>query len=150
MRIEDEIKQSKFKDPQIKAMLNIVFTANWWNAKTAAVMKPFGISPQQYNILRILRGSHPTKLSVLSIKERMLDKTPNTTRLVDKLLAKDLVGRKRCENDRRVVYISITEAGLQLLKEIDENVKEMDAKSSMDLTDEEAETLSRLLDKMRK
>lgn len=149
MKIEDEIKQKEFKTPYIKAILNVVFTANWWNAQSVDSLKPYGISPQQYNILRILRGSHPNKLPVLSIKERMLDRTPNTTRLVDKLLSKGYVFRERCAEDRRVVYIGITEEGLDFMEVLDKDWDSREMFSEINLSDEEANQLSDLLDKLR-
>ncbi|GAA4834483.1 MarR family winged helix-turn-helix transcriptional regulator [Algivirga pacifica] len=149
MKIGEEIKQGKFMSPQFKAIINTLFTANWWSSQVAALLKPYGLSEQQYNILRILRGSYPEHLSVQSVKERMLDKTPNTTRLVDKLLVKNLVERQRCENDRRVVYINITEEGLTFMEEMDEVMKTQQIHEKINLTEEEAHLLSDLLDKLR-
>ena len=136
---------SKFKNNKIKALINIKYTANWINSHENEFFRPYGISPQQYNILRILRGAEkPIKVQV--IKERMIDRAPNATRLMDKLCEKKLIERIRCNDDRRVVFISISEEGLKLLKVIDSN-------SNLDflenLTEAEATTLSSLLDKMR-
>lgn len=137
--------QSKFANAKVKALLNIIYTANWINSIQNEFFKPFGISPQQYNILRILRGSKKP-LKVQTIKERMLERAPNATRLMDKLCAKELIRRLPCPTDRRVVFIEITTNGLGLLKTIDKDFKE----DLLDnLTLEEAEKLSDLLDKIR-
>ena len=136
---------SKFKNNKIKALINIKYTANWINSHENEFFRPYGISPQQYNILRILRGAEkPIKVQV--IKERMIDRAPNATRLMDKLCDKKLIDRIRCNDDRRVVFISISEDGLELLKVIDVNSK-LDFLEN--LTELEATTLSSLLDKMR-
>lgn len=136
---------SKFASAKVKALLNIIYTANWISSIQNEFFKPFGISPQQFNILRILRGAGEP-LKVQTIKERMLERAPNATRLMDKLCDKGLINRLPCPGDRRVVHIEITNAGLSLLKDIDANHKN----DLLDnLSDEEAEVLSNLLDKIR-
>lgn len=142
--ISKDIK-SKFKTHKIKALINIKFTSNWLNSKENEFFKPYGISPQQYNILRILRGAKQ-KIKVQIVKDRMIERAPNATRLMDKLCDKNLIERERCEHDRRVVYVNITNQGLELLSTIDEN----NNLSFLDkLTDAEAAMLSDLLDKIR-
>jgi len=136
---------STFKNNKIKALINIKFTANWINSHENEFFRPYGISPQQFNILRILRGAEEA-IKVQTIKDRMIDRAPNATRLMDKLCDKNLIDRIRCEDDRRVVYISISENGLKLLQQIDNNAK-LDFLEN--LTEEEATTLSGLLDKIR-
>ncbi len=136
---------STFKSQKIKALLNIKYTSNWISSKENEFFRPYGISPQQFNILRILRGAKKS-ITVQTIKDRMIERAPNATRLMDKLCEKDLIERVRCNNDRRVVYITITEKGLSLLSDIDTNFK-FDFLEN--LTDEEAITLSDLLDKIR-
>lgn len=136
---------STFKNDKIKALINIKYTANWINSHENEFFRPYGISPQQYNILRILRGAEEA-IKVQTIKDRMIDRAPNATRLMDKLCDKKLIDRVRCDHDRRVVYISIAKDGLKLLKEIDNNIK-LDFLEN--LTEEEATTLSGLLDKIR-
>ncbi|QDO94738.1 MarR family transcriptional regulator [Formosa sediminum] len=136
---------STFPNNKVKAMLNIIYTANWINSYQNTFFKPFKISSQQYNILRILKGAGKP-LKVQTIKERMVERSPNVTRLMDKLFAKNLISRIPCPTDRRVVYIEITTQGLDLLDEI--------AKTKMgdifkNLTEEEAAQLSDLLDKLR-
>ena len=136
---------SKFVSNKVKALINIKYTSNWLNSKENEFFKPFGISPQQYNILRILRGAK-SKIKVQIVKDRMIERAPNATRLMDKLCDKDLIERERCEHDRRVVYVKITKHGLQLLSTIDDD---KNLTFLENLTDEEANTLSNLLDKMR-
>ena len=136
---------SRFKSDKVKALINIKYTANWLNSKENEFFKPYGISPQQFNILRILRGAKD-KVKVQVVKERMIERAPNATRLMDKLCDKTLISRERCDHDRRVVYVRITNQGLELLKTIDEN-KTLSFLEN--LTNEEAQTLSDLLDKIR-
>ena len=142
--ISKDIK-SKFPNNKVKALINIKFTANWLSSKENDFFKPYGISPQQYNILRILRGSgEPTKVQV--IKDRMIERAPNATRLMDKLCDKKLIERVRCEHDRRVVYITISKQGLELLSTIDNSIN---IDFIENLSEEEALQLSNLLDKIR-
>lgn len=136
---------SKFANDKVKAMLNIMYTANWIQSNQNSFFKPFGISPQQYNILRILRGAAEA-ISVQTIKDRMLERSPNATRLMDKLCDKKLIERVTCEGDRRVVHIKITRQGLELLTEID-IAKRKDQLANLTL--KEARILSDLLDKIR-
>jgi len=142
--ISKDIKSS-FKSNKVKALINIKYTSNWLNSKENDFFKPYGISPQQYNILRILRGAKE-RVKVQIVKDRMIERAPNATRLMDKLCDKKLIERERCEHDRRVVYVKITNQGLELLKMIDEN---KNLSFLENLTEEEAITLSNLLDKIR-
>lgn len=137
--------QSKFENYRIKAMLNIIYTANWINSCQNEFFKDYSISPQQYNILRILNGAK-VPLKVQEIKERMLERSPNATRLMDKLCAKNFIQRLTSESDRRVVKISITDKGKAVLKSIPKNFNQELLKN---LSEAEAEQLSNLLDKMR-
>ena len=109
--------KSKFENNRVKALLNIIYTANWINSCQNEFFKDFGISPQQYNILRILKGAGEP-LKVQTIKDRMLERSPNATRLMDKLCAKNYIERLPSEHDRRVVKIVITKEGIDLLKSI--------------------------------
>ncbi|MGV3638500.1 MAG: MarR family winged helix-turn-helix transcriptional regulator [Flavobacteriales bacterium] len=146
-RIDEELK-SRFESEQHKALLNVMFTAGWFRNRQVELFKPFGISPQQYNILRILRGAKD-RVNMHCVKERMIDRAPNATRLTDKLIAKGLVERERCEEDRRVVYVRISPKGLQMLEEIDQRTKALDQHRLSRLTAEEAATLNKLLDAWR-
>ncbi len=137
--------KSKFPNNKVKAMLNVIYTANWITSHQNEFFKPFGISPQQYNILRILNGAG-TELKVQVIKERMIERAPNATRMMDKLCSKELIKRHNCENDRRVVYVEITKKGVRLL----EAIKLKDGDKLLDrLSEVEASQLSDLLDKIR-
>lgn len=136
---------SKFANNKVKATLNILFTANWISSQQNAFFKPFGVSPQQFNILRILRGAGKP-LKVQTVKERMVERSPNITRLMDKLCAKNLINRTHCPTDRRVVHVAINQNGLDLLTEISQH---MNRDLLKNLTEAEAEQLSDLLDKIR-
>jgi len=136
---------SMFPSSRVKALINIKYTANWLSNKEVAFFKPYGISPQQFNILRILRGAGEA-IKVQLVKERMIERSPNATRLMDKLCDKNLINRIRCEHDRRVVFVEVTEEGLKLLTVID---KEGKLAFMNNLTEEEAIVLSDLLDKIR-
>lgn len=148
MKIEEEIKQKKFKSEYQKMFINLVYTANWMNTQQMRMFKEFDLSVQQYNILRILRGQVPNAVNLGLIQERMLDKNSNASRLIEKLKTKKLVERKESKIDRRQVDIMITEKGLDLLKKMEGRVDEAEA-SYANLTKQEAETLSDLLDKLR-
>lgn len=137
--------QSSFPSERIKTFINLKYTANWINNQEVILFKPYGISPQQYNILRILRGAGEA-LKAQTIKERMVERAPNATRLMDKLCDKNLVERYRCNDDRRVVYITITDKGLDLLKTIGDQ-KKIDFLEKLD--DAEVTQLNMLLDKIR-
>ena len=119
MKIEDTI-QSKFTSPQRKAIVNIRFTSNFLGNFQSHFMSKFDLTMPQFNILRILRGAKG-EINVNTVKERMIEKSPNTTRLMDKLIDKGFIIRSRCKEDRRVVFIKITENGLKLLSEIDKS-----------------------------
>jgi DNA-binding MarR family transcriptional regulator len=148
MRIEDEIKQTTFSSEQHKAYINLAFTAGWLGQQQTAAFRPYGLTPPQFNILRILRGQHPLPATVALLIDRMLDKTSNASRIVDKLEEKQLVTRKVCPANRRAVDIRITDAGLALLQRIEDE----DALASIhlaNLNDDELRQLNTLLDKIR-
>ncbi|TPV32533.1 MarR family transcriptional regulator [Paucihalobacter ruber] len=136
---------STFKNEKQKALINILYTANWINSFQNEFFKSFGISPQQYNILKILNGANQP-LKVQTIKDRMIERSPNATRLMDKLCAKNLIERIPCEDDRRVVHIEITANGKQLLESISSEFYETLVEK---LTATEAQQLNHILDKMR-
>jgi DNA-binding MarR family transcriptional regulator len=147
MKIEEEIKQYKFSSPYQKALINLTLTANWLFNKQQEFFKPFGITSQQFNILRILKGQFPGSISAIEIKRRMLDKNSDVSRLLDRLLKKQLVDKKISPTDKRASEISISQKGLELLKEIDPYQRKLDG--VLALSQEEAEHLSDLLDKCR-
>ncbi|WP_394991331.1 MarR family winged helix-turn-helix transcriptional regulator [Emticicia sp.] len=149
MSIEKDIKQQKpFKSPYQKLVVNIIYTSNWMNFEQQGLLKPYDLSSQQYNVLRILRGQYPNPITVNGIIERMLDKMSNASRLVDKLLLKGFVSR--CDNaeDRRACDIRITEKGKEVLGMIDSHQSEWE-QAMKKITEVEAESLSCLLDKLR-
>lgn len=149
MEIEKEIKQPVFKDNYQKMILNVLFTAGWLENIHSAKLKPFGITHQQYNILRILRGQYPNPASVNLLIDRMLDKMSNASRLVEKLRIKGLVSRSECPVDRRQVDVLISDKGLALLKELDALFGPESFPYFGNLTEQEAGEISRLLDKFR-
>ena len=148
MKLEDEIKQKSFRSPYHRMMVNVMFTGNYLHKRIMSLLRPFGISPQQHNVLTILRGQHPVPCSLGDIQERMLDRMSNATRLVDKLLEKGLVDRGQCEANRRKIDITITAVGLALLTRVDENFPLLEHWFPA-LTPAEATTVGLLLDKVR-
>ena len=135
MKLEEEIGQKKFKSDIQKMLINIMYTSNWLQYKFSEILKKYEITIQQFNILRILRGQHPSPARMQLLQERMLDKMSNASRLVERLRKKNLVSRNICKNDRRAVDVKITELGLALLQELDsmelewqKRFKKMDAK----------------------
>lgn len=149
MKLEEEIKQSKFKDEYHKLGVNIIYSASWMSGLNLQVLKNFNISVQQFNILRILKGRHPEPATVKLLTERMIDKMSNASRLVEKLKQKGFVERTSCPNDRRQVDIAITEEGVKIVNQSSILLeKEMENKLSV-LTKKEAKQLNDLLDKMR-
>lgn len=148
MKFEDEIKQQAFGSDAQKALLNIIFTANMIQTKMAELFKPFGITPQQYNVLRILRGRHPKSANPKEIKEVMLDKNPDLTRLCDRMSMNGWITRHLDEGNRRKMNIAISAKGLKLLKTLDPVIEEYNSRFDH-LNAEEARQLSELLDKFR-
>ena len=149
MSISEELKQSSFKNEETKAVINLIFTGNFIIQKQQELLKPFGISMQQFNVLRILKGQKGKPITVLSITERMLDKMSNASRLVDKLFAKKLVSRVQCEKDRRAVDVFILPAGLALLERIDICQNEFGEQINQ-IGEEKLKQLNELLDQFRK
>ncbi len=149
MRIEDAIQQKKFVNELQKVHINVLFTATFLSQQSSTLLKPFNISWQQFNILRILRGMNPEPATVKLLTERMIDKMSNASRLVEKLKNKGLVERIACEEDRRRVNISITAKGLEVLKEASKCMEERFHTAYSGINEEEAKQLNELLDKMR-
>jgi DNA-binding MarR family transcriptional regulator len=147
MDIGQELKSSFSSEIQ-KAHVNILFSAAWLRSRLLRLTKSFGLTPEQYNVLRILRGSYPNSLCVKNITGRMIDRNSNTTRIIDKLERKNLAKRVPSKMDRRELEIYITEEGLTLLTAIDNQFTVHDPNGS-GLSDKEAALLSNLLDKMR-
>ena len=137
--------QSSFPSDRIKALVNLKYTANWLNKISDKIFSEFGISAQQYNILRILRGAGEA-INVKTVKERMIEVSPNSTRLTDKLVEKKLIFRERCNSDKRNIFIEITKEGLELVERIKLDDSRLQLKV---LSEKELEELNRILDKIR-
>lgn len=150
MSIETDIKQTTpFRTPYHRALVNLMYTSNWVADNQARLLKPYDLTLQQFNVLRILRGQYPNPVKVSDITERMLDKMSNASRLVDKLVLKKLAKRTECPSDRRAVDVVITEKGLILLSQLDQIQAEWDTQLQTKITEAEAIQLSRLLDRLR-
>jgi DNA-binding MarR family transcriptional regulator len=148
MTLEEDLKQERFTNEYEKMVVNILFTGSWLANLNAARLKPFGVTPEQYNVLRILRGSHPKPLMLADITCRMIDRSSNATRLVEKLRQKGFAKREICENNRRQVDISITVAGLEMLAKVDEG-RDQWLERLKSITREEVEELNNMLDRLR-
>lgn len=147
MSIESDIKQDSFKSEYQKAIINLVFTYNWTTERLKKLLEESDLTLQQFNILRILRGSQ-MPLSTLQIRERMLDKMSDTSRIVDRLIIKELAKKVICKKDKRLVDVTITSKGLKLLEKLDSQEDKMETIIKA-LTESEAQTLNTLLDKIR-
>ncbi len=148
MRLEDEIQQQKFRNQQHKLLVNLIYSYNVLSNRMQDMLKSEGLTMQQYNILRILRGQHPNPVTNTMVKERMLDKNSDVTRIIDRMIRDGLVSRVNCEADRRRVDINITQSGLDKLDRLDTRSAEMDALASS-LSDEEAAMFNDMLDRLR-
>lgn len=149
MKLEEAIKTDKFVNQRHKAMINIKYTATWLGQHVNDKLRPYNISIQQFNILRILRGAE-TSLSVNDVRERMVEKSPNLTRLLDKLIEKSYIERTRCEEDRRVVFVKINRQGLDLLEELKKKKIVEDMPDFLnEITEEEAKIMNDCLDRIR-
>lgn len=149
MKIEKAIKQKAFLSEFHKANINLFYTMAWMQLKINKELKPFNLSPQQFNILRILRGQHPKPASIRELTDRMLDKASNASRLVDKLLLKGMVSKTTCENDNRRMEVAITEKGLSILDDASNKVETVIDNVFGVLTIDEAAQLNDMLDKIR-
>ena len=149
MSLEQSISQSKFDSEQEKLMINVIYSANLLNLITSRLFKPYELSPQQYNVLRILSGEEGESIALMDIEHRMLDKSSNVSRLVDKLISKDLVNRSVSSKDRRRIEIVITSRGLSVLKEIDVILADMTSKIKAIISDDNAKQTNRILDQLR-
>jgi DNA-binding MarR family transcriptional regulator len=147
MGIEQDIQQPNFRNEFQKMGINLLFTANWLNEQIGKMLSEEGVTQQQYNILRILRGS-ATPLSTLKIRERMLDKMSDTSRIVDRLIAKELVVKNTCEKDKRLVDITLSPKGLDLVDQLDQFNDRIDALLK-GINESEAKTMNQILDKIR-
>lgn len=149
MRLEELIKQDSFADIRQKAMLDILVTSSWITSILSGAMSSFGLTPAQYNVLRILRGADPDRMTCSDIGSRLLDRTPDVTRLLNRLEASGHIERARSRADRRVVEVGITDRGRALLEIMDPEIKELQARVSRHLSDDDLSNLSRLLEQYR-
>lgn len=149
MRIEEAIQQKKFRNERHKAHINILYTAAWLSQQSGQVLKPYNISWQQFNVLRILRGMNPEPATIKLLTERMIDKMSNASRLVEKLKQKGLVDRLSCSEDRRRVDILITDAGLELLEKASTALETELANLMAAIEETDAAELNRILDQLR-
>ena len=147
MGIEQDIQQPNFRNEFQKMGINLLFTANWLNEQIGKMLSEEGVTQQQYNILRILRGS-ATPLSTLKIRERMLDKMSDTSRIVDRLIAKELVVKNTCEKDKRLVDITLSPKGISLVDQLDQYNDRIDALLK-GINESEAQLMNQILDKIR-
>ncbi|MEZ2445291.1 MarR family winged helix-turn-helix transcriptional regulator [Chitinophaga sp. RCC_12] len=145
--LEKLITQKTFENENQRGLISLIFIGNWITSRHQQFFKRYGITMQQFNILRILRGQHPQAASINILKERMLDKMSDVSRLVERLRKADLVERKNSEMDRRAVDVRINDKGLQLLKEIDTEIRQLD-NTLQSLNEKEVIQLNKLLDKM--
>lgn len=148
MSLERDIQQKAFRNEYHRAILNVLYTQNYLVGRMTDVFKQFDITRQQYNVLRILRGQYPEHASINLIKERMLEKMSDTSRIVERLRIKGLIQRADCKQDKRSVEITITQEGLELLKKMKDPVEEIENLVSH-LSESEARNLNELLDKIR-
>jgi DNA-binding MarR family transcriptional regulator len=145
----DKKPPENFRSREQQATLGLLRTADAVKRSLAQVIEPHGITPQQYNVLRILRGAGPDGLPTLTIGERMIEQTPGVTRLIDRLERKGLVARTPCAKDRRRVFCRMTPKGLDLLKELDDPINRWDAQAVSVLPPSELDLLVDLLDRIR-
>lgn len=148
MQLQKEISISGFESLYQQAVVNVVFTSGWCNEQMKQLLAPYDITNQQFNILRILRGQYPNPSTINLLKSRMLDKMCDASRIVDRLVQKELVLKEVNTEDKRAVDIIISKKGLQLLTQMDHEV-DLSAMASNTLTEEEADQLNFLLDKLR-
>lgn len=148
MSLEKDIKQAKFRNEHHKGQINLIYTYNWMMERQKAFFDAENITPQQFNILRILRGAYPKPISTLQIRERMLDKMSDTSRIVDRLVLKGLADKKICVADKRLVDVYITDQGREVLQRLDDKHDKIDAILEK-LSEEDAKLLNGLLDKIR-
>lgn len=146
--IEDEIKQPRFADLAEKALVNLIYTTNFFAARSEQLLKSYELTPQQYNILRILRGQQGRAISLLEVKGRMLDRNPDVSRIVDRMVRKGVVDRQVCPTDRRQADLTITARGLDLLSRIDPYISR-GYDTLKELKDGDLERLNQLLDRAR-
>jgi DNA-binding MarR family transcriptional regulator len=149
MKLEDAIKSTRFSSELHKATLNLMYTTYWMKTNFSAVHKEIGITMEQFNVLRILKGKHPEQMCVRDIGSRMIEKNSNVPRIIDRLLAKKLVKRNTSKEDKRETLISLTDKGIQTLEQANKKLEETNT-AILGLNESEAKTLNELLEKLRR
>lgn len=148
MSIEEEIKQVSFKDERQKALINILYTSHFLEERIRTFLSPEGLTHQQFNVLRILRGSYPKPLSTMQIRARMIDKMSDTSRIVERLVKKELAQKKICPDDKRLVDVKITRKGIEKLRNLD--AMEEDLMSMLShLSENKLMSINTLMDELR-
>jgi DNA-binding MarR family transcriptional regulator len=148
MKIEEAIKSNRFNDEQHRATVNLLYSAYWLKHTLSGYLKEYGLTLEQHNVLRILKGSHPKELCVKEIASRIVEKSSNVPRIIDRLVAKDLVLRYQSKEDKRETLVGLTEKGIEIIQIARKLVEDVTA-STVNLTSEEAASLNHLLEKMR-
>ena len=148
MKLEDVLKTSKFADERHKATLNILYTAYWLKNNFSTVLKESGITMEQFNVLRILKGKHPEQMCVKDIASRIIERNSNVPRIIDRLIVKKLVKRTPSKEDKRETLVSLTDKGLKQLEEANKVLDNMDAQTN-GIDNDDARVLNELLEKMR-
>jgi len=149
VKLKDLIQQDRFESAGHEAILNVIVTGSWVDSELSAIIAQYGITPSQYNVLRILAGAHPNRVTCSEIGTRLLDRTPDVTRLLNRLDKARLITRTRSRTDRRVVRVGINEAGLDLLRRLAPVVDELQKRLTRHLSDEELQNVSALLERLR-
>ncbi len=149
MRLSERLHQSRFPSPANEAILNVLVTASWLSGEISAALSEHGITMAQYNALRILRGSHPERLTCSTVGERLLDRTPDVTRLLDRLERAGLAERVRAEHDRRVVHVGITERGVALLDAAKPAMEALEARLAETAAEDDFRAINALLERLR-
>lgn len=148
MKLEEAIKSSRFTDEQHRATVNLLYSAYWLKTKLSITLKECGLTLEQHNVLRILRGSHPNQMCVKDIASRIVEKSSNVPRIIDRLVAKKLVKRVQSKEDKRETLVSLTEKGISTIEDAKKEVEKL-TKEIVNLTADEATTINTLLEKMR-
>ncbi|HTM65962.1 MAG TPA: MarR family transcriptional regulator [Flavipsychrobacter sp.] len=148
MKLQEALKTDRFRDEQHKATLNVLYTAYWFKSHLSIVFKEHGITEEQFNVMRILKGKHPEQMCVRDIASRMLEKNSNVPRIIDRLVAKKMVKRENSTEDKRETLISLTAKGIEQLEKVSKQV-ETKSNDIINLSDEEANQLHNLLEKLR-
>lgn len=149
MKLEEALQSTRFKDERHKATLNIMYTAYWFKSHLSISLKDMGLTTEQFNVMRILKGKHPEQMCVKDIASRMIEKSSNVPRIIDRLVIKKLVKRANSKEDKRETLISLTEKGMQQLEEANKIIDQV-GNNTIGLDNQEAEALNALLEKMRK